>query len=497
MRSLPELSPPKVPDVHQPAKNLITQERNYKLITPLYGGGVEPSQADPITLIRGTSIRGQLRFWWRACRAGQFSDVKEMKTFEDKLWGTISDNKKEDTQSKVKVAVKVNYSGEAVRPFRVEQKKDRDGNPQYYSNEKPIPDVKIDEENRAPAYAVFPLRPEQEKQEIGMVTTPIIKGVSFTLKISFPEKLQISFPEKLQKEDIYIDVKKEVEAALWAWETFGGIGARTRRGFGAIQLVSINQNNKSLEITLPEFDGVETFIKDGLRIHVKSSKWPKDVPHLSHELNFKVVLTTVGKKGKRNFADAFDAWKHLINRLKNFRQERNNPSDKYHPGRSRWPEPDTIRNLTGQYIEKHKPKFHKEDKLNSFPRAAFGLPIIFEFKDRDKNNPSNPCREPRTTILTLSKSDRLASPLILRPFICKNGQTVGLAIILEGTQRLLDQKEILLSSNDKNRKKIKENLTVKVKKEEADRILKSDDKTKLLEKETDVLKAFLEWLVRN
>ncbi|KAF0247550.1 MAG: CRISPR-associated RAMP Cmr1 family protein [bacterium] len=483
MRPPPDLSPPKVPDVHQPAKNLITQERKYKLITPLYGGGVEPSQADPITLIRGTSIRGQLRFWWRACRAGQFSDVKEMKTFEDKLWGTISDNKKEDTQSKVKVAVKVNYSGEAVRPFRVEQKKDKYG--------KYVPDVKVNE-NRAPAYAVFPLRPEQEKQEIGMVTTPIIKGVSFTLKISFPEKLQISFPEKLQKEDIYIDVKKEVEAALWAWETFGGVGARTRRGFGAIRPLSITQNNKSLEVPLPEINNVETFIEKGLREHLKSSSWPEDVPHLSNNLeNFKVVLIPSPY--------IFTVWEHLINRLKDFRQERNNPSDKYHPGRSRWPEPDTIRNLTEQHTQYHEPKFDKEDKLNSFPRAAFGLPIIFEFRDRDEKKPSNPKSDPKTTRLTLSNSDRLASPLILRPLMCKRGkavEAVGLAIILEGTQRLLDQREILLSSNDKNRKKIKENLkhTVKLGQKEAAQILKSDNRTKLLGTETDVLKAFLDFL---
>ena len=32
----------------------------------------------------------------------------------------------------------------------------------------------------------------------------------------------------------------EIEAALWAWETFGGLGARTRRGFGALHLLEIN-----------------------------------------------------------------------------------------------------------------------------------------------------------------------------------------------------------------------------------------------------------------
>ena len=50
----------------------ITQVRRYKVITPLFGGGVDPAKADPVTVVRATEIRGHLRFWWRATRGGQF-----------------------------------------------------------------------------------------------------------------------------------------------------------------------------------------------------------------------------------------------------------------------------------------------------------------------------------------------------------------------------------------------------------------------------------------
>ncbi len=80
-----------------------------------------------------------------------------------------------------------------------------------------------------------------------------------------------------------------------------------------------------------------------------------------------------------------------------------------HPGRSYWPEADTIRKLT----KKSKPS-HKQPvtTVDAFPRAVFGMPIIFDFNDRTKTDP------PKTTLLPVvdgKKKGRLASALILRP----------------------------------------------------------------------------------
>ena len=59
--------------------------------------------------------------------------------------------------------------------------------------------------------------------------------------------------------------------------------------------------------------------------------------------------------------------------------------------------------------------------MDKFPRAQFGLPIIFQFKDDD---------DPSNTTLQGAHHDRLASPLILRPIVCKQG-AVGLAVALD------------------------------------------------------------------
>src|SRR5207249_7200252 len=47
--------------------------------------------------------------------------------------------------------------------------------------------------------------------------------------------LKLYYPESIKSETNTVDLRKEVEAALWAWQTFGGVGARTRRGFGALK----------------------------------------------------------------------------------------------------------------------------------------------------------------------------------------------------------------------------------------------------------------------
>jgi len=78
----PDLKPhPDAPTIHV---------RSYRVITPLFGGGVDPQQADPLTTVRSSEVRGQLRFWWRATRAGRYGadGLKQMKEAEDCLWGS-------------------------------------------------------------------------------------------------------------------------------------------------------------------------------------------------------------------------------------------------------------------------------------------------------------------------------------------------------------------------------------------------------------------------
>ncbi len=56
MRKPPEIEVP--PVAPQDNQKYIKEVRRYKVITPLFGGGVEPGTADPITIVRATEVRG-------------------------------------------------------------------------------------------------------------------------------------------------------------------------------------------------------------------------------------------------------------------------------------------------------------------------------------------------------------------------------------------------------------------------------------------------------
>ncbi|MEM7117789.1 MAG: type III-B CRISPR module RAMP protein Cmr1 [Chloroflexota bacterium] len=346
--------------------DLIHQERKYKLITPLFGGGVVPNQHDPVTLVRVPAIRGHLRFWWRATCGGAYGDnVADMKTAEDQLWGSASQASQVliDVRpfGKTKKMTAYNQRGEITPPGH------------------PSTDY---------GYVAFPL----EEDEF------LLEGVQFRLMLTYPKTAQA-----------------DIEAALWAWETFGGIGARTRRGCGAIVCTEVTFEGQETEkISPPAADAVRDLILEGLKTHVAAGVFPNHLPHLPRE-EPKLQLTR-----RQNDADA--AWKLLIKKLKNFRQSRrHNPEDPRKPGRSYWPEPDAIRRIFSVAEDsRHGTAVSLTDK---FPRAAFGLPIIFQFKDERDGDP------PQTS-LQGANHDRLASPLILRPFLCSDG-AVGLAFILE------------------------------------------------------------------
>jgi CRISPR-associated protein Cmr1 len=359
---------------------LAKQEFRYELITPLFGGGVDASTPDLVTIIRGTGLRGQLRFWWRACRGGQFgSNLSEMQRAEDAIWGAAGSSER-TLPSPVQVFITIDDQGIEDRPFEVGT--NRSGKPEPRWRQGSI----------VPEYAAFPLKPEKEGAVVGMETKAVRVGVKFTLRITFPRRLQT-----------------EVESALWAWETFGGIGARTRRGFGAI--CRLDSAGKRVA---PSISEVKNKIGQGLEQHVVDGAWPAGVPHLTRTMACEVVTDKI--------KSPVEAWDHLIKKLERFRQYRDG---KFGP--SLWPEAEAIRSLA------HRPSRVKDDSrtlIKKFPRAAFGLPIIFHFKDLGELE-SATLKGGLYDKEQGKYRERLASPLILRPLACAGGAAVGLAIILE------------------------------------------------------------------
>jgi CRISPR-associated protein Cmr1 len=106
------------------------------------------------------------------------------------------------------------------------------------------------------------------------------------------------------------------------------------------------------------------------------------------------------------------------------------------------------------------------------------LPIVFHFREDDIGDPDD---------TTLQRSDkekeRLASPLILRPIVCKDERAVGLALLLEGRQTYPDVLELV----DENKQPYPVTIDTKLTPTEAKNI-------PALDGETDVLQAFIKYL---
>lgn len=320
---------------------VITQTRSYRFITPMFGGGSRPRKADRDLLVRGASIRGQLRFWWRATQGGRFDgDLGSMREAERSLWGSTSKS------SLVDIAVRITNQGQCKN---------------WPSTNHPV--------HRFAA--------------VGQECT-VWTRVEFDLVISFPEPFE-----------------EGIQAALWAWETFGGIGARTRRGFGALRLAAVDGKS----VKPPGAQEVYSFIVGCLRKYVKEGVWPEGVPHLSPAMEI-----VVSKK----YPSPEMAWHSMIAHLMSFRRGGR--------GSPKWPEAEEIRRLVVE-----RARMVSTDK---FPRAAFGLPIVFRLK-----RVGNKTLEGMPGGIGPGEQQpglRLASPLLIRPIACRDG-SVGVALILEGT----------------------------------------------------------------
>lgn len=333
-----------------------------RTLTPLYGGGVKAGVVDKDLPVRASAIRGQLRYWWRLLQPRTASEL--LFAAESQLWGGIS--REGPTASQVRL--RVLKAGDVILTpaFRFDRKADGT-----------LPTAPKAEAGMN-AYALFPAQGKRHEtnhrileQEPAQLAKP---GIPFTLEIACPEA---HWPE--------------VERALRWWATFGGLGARSRRGLGAVEL--------------------------------------EDLAPVTRE----EVQAAGGRLVLRRARDsAVGAWQEAVDRLRDFRQGveigRNPPrADANRPGRSRWPEPDEIRRLTKKHAEGHKPK-HPLEKY--YPRAAFGLPIVFHFQSSD--DPEQVILEPND-----DRHDRMASPLVLRSYHAHGGKYQPAALLLPGWEKAL------------------------------------------------------------
>jgi CRISPR-associated protein Cmr1 len=283
-------------------------------VTPLFLGGADP-RGEPE--LRAASFRGALRFWLRALLGGMIGDknLDALRQAEAAVLGST-----ETGASPVVVRIR-NLSGGA-----------------------PIPFSAIGSGKQGLAYLFFATRGTQNEPE----RKAIPAGSSFELELSLRTGTQDR------------DALPKAYAALWLLTHLGGLGARSRRGAGSLQVTRIQGNAPNLALPYLEIRAstpkqLQTELQEGLSKLRKSTGGTASVgcPSRFDVLHPDVCKVWVVDKEFSSWEEALDA---IGQRMQQFRSRR---------------APD-YQNAKNAVQGKHL--------TQPIERAAFGLPIVFYYR---------------------------------------------------------------------------------------------------------------------
>jgi CRISPR-associated protein Cmr1 len=203
----------------------------YKIVTPMFIGDAEKNASD----IRPSSVKGALRFWWRALNWGKFlekekgDEVKALAALHEQegiLFGGLPETIKDEKTQKNK-----DIGGQGIFLLKVISQ-------QNYQTTDVWPIAK-----RASGYLGIGLweSGKQEKNNLQRHREAIEENQSFSIEL-------------LLKPTITSTQKKELEDVIKLWGLLGGLGSRVRRGFGSIALETFNNT----QIT---FESIDDYLK--------------------------------------------------------------------------------------------------------------------------------------------------------------------------------------------------------------------------------------------
>ena len=321
----------------------------------MFGGGHTPREVDPIQPIRASAIRGHLRFWWRATAGAKYSTAKSLYDEEAKLWGSSANSNKDGTIA----------GGPGKVSVRVDEVKH--GDPKSYTQ------LTSERSDKPLAYLLFPFNSDKGQPE-----AVARKELSFKLILSCPDSNQ-----------------DEVKTALKAWIAFGGIGARSRRGCGALQ---VTDKPDEYLMKAPYQDWMQSLLT------VKTSE-TSDFSVLNN------ARVSIGE-----LTDCEKVWRKLAEFWIKFRKGNINADSLQTAQRSgcKWPD----------YREVLTPFERNPTQTVALAKPYFGLPINYN-KFPESHPPAN-----YSPIVKSELTERMASPVILKPIACADGKIRPLLVTL-------------------------------------------------------------------
>ncbi len=359
------------------------------LATQLFGGGVETRTVSIDQWLRPSSVKGALRFWWRALHAHRFDSVSALRARERVLFGAAA-----------------NAHGIGPAPFAVAVTASGGERLAW------VPGA-----GSALNAAYFPA---QEQREVPAAKL-LLPGATASIRLVPSSSMAPADWD-------------EIRISLVAFIMLGGAGSRSRRAAGALVFAS----SDAARLLSAPFDLAS------LRT------WCEELPRGDCALP---VLSLGAREGvwisEATDTTGAAAQERLLRMWRDVRQDRDHPPSWTGAGgwgRSNWPEADGIRILTRQHATwaavNHAPEVNHapvETKGNQAPRAHLGLPIVIKFKDDDvtrrrpdrgrltQSDPSKVTLEELSTANV--KAKRYASPVILSVVRVGRKEFVGVVLV--------------------------------------------------------------------
>jgi len=301
----------------------------FKIVTPLFLGGAEPEQKAEL---RPSSIKGALRFWYRAIDP-------EYKEWEEKIFGST---KHGQGLFSVKMDLPVKGCKKWV-PSR------------YDPFNKNHPNI--------PSHLIGNNLSEKQKNEKRKWTINGVRYLAYTFQLGDNKKRKYIAPcqnitlSLLFKGAVDGRERKAILSSIWLLGHLGGLGSRSRRGFGTISLQSIEtdwEEANELEIAngAKQLEDWKKIFIDGIQ---KINEWfPKKDRSPDHSIisdGTRFFVFDNGYKNEKHNGTDFSPWEVALNEAgKSFQCFR----------------------------QRYEPDYNniKNNTINAAPeRTAFGLPF--------------------------------------------------------------------------------------------------------------------------
>lgn len=385
----------------------VTFSATLRLISPALLGGFDPREPDALAPLRTKAARGQLRrFWCLLALAGDLDDCglsddslrdqdKKVADLASKLWGALGDESKP-----AKSLVGVDLVADS---WDIMAKQSYEFKPQPNGN------WLVDKAFAGLEYGLhFASAPREGPLENRVPRTLCVDEQSFELRVVVMEHAYA----------------KCIERTLLCWATFGGLGGRTSRGMGAVELQSLHRDDgrpcNAVHWGLREMSGA-------------GRVWVVDTQAFKGALFMQGIDRPPPRQNAppRNqlpsrFTSAYKALAWGLLELRNFTQGENFGRNRVR-GMSHWPEARMIRHLARQHFRHIEDRDHHHDPVSRpshLPGGDLNRPVLFAPRAslghrayrfvRDQAGRGDKMDPTQHTIVP-EGSDRLPSSLIVRP----------------------------------------------------------------------------------